>query len=457
METKIREFITSGRIIEPGDHVLAGVSGGADSVALLVILDRLKTSLNFKLSVCHLNHQLRGEASDTDMEFVENLCRQLHLPCYVGQKDIQAIHEKGGGTLEETARKVRYEFFEEAACQFGANKLALAHHRDDQCETIIFNLLRGSSFHGLRGIPLSRPLRPDSNIIIIRPLLAVSKSELEDFLRGCGLDWRKDHTNELLYTTRNVIRHKLLPVIQEVNPSFREHLLELGRQAGQIETILVEQAKMILAASQKDGNEIRIEQWRIKTLPEILACETIRQMLLAMEARMSRITARHLREVVTLSTKMELPQGIQARVEYGWLILGPKATKESEEEKILQVGQIYRFNRFDFSTVLRKFDEQAFKDFCRTKNKFQEWIDADKIEGELKVRHAREGERFWPLGAPGSKKVGDFLTDVKAGWSARPAIVLADERGILWLVGWRIDERVKIMDRTRNILSIKRV
>jgi tRNA(Ile)-lysidine synthase len=315
METKVHEFTKIHRLIEPGDHVMSAVSGGADSVALLVILDRLKTSLNFKLSVCHLNHQLRGEASDADMEFVKNLCQQLHLPCYVGHKDVHAIQGKEGGTLEETARKVRYEFFEEAARQFGSNKLALAHHRDDQCETIIFNLLRGSSFHGLRGIPLSRLLRPDSNIILIRPLLAVSKSDLEDFLRGCGLDWRKDHTNELLYATRNVIRHKLLPMIQEVNPSFREHLLELGRQAGQIETILVEQANKILAASRKDGNEIRIEQWRIKTLPEILACETVRQMLLSLGSHMSRITTRHLREVVTLSTKMELPQEIQARVE----------------------------------------------------------------------------------------------------------------------------------------------
>ncbi len=452
IKENILKFISTRRLIESNDRVLVAVSGGVDSVGLLILMDQLKSQCGFQLFACHLNHQLRGPAADEDESFVNNLAQRLDIPVYTERQDIPAIRARQGGSVEEIARNVRYEFYLRAARHFSTNKIALAHHRDDQCETILFNLLRGSSVHGLRGIPVRRNLQ---DVEIIRPFLEISKTEIEEYLKSKSIDWRVDHTNLEPCADRNILRLKLLPAMEEINPSFREHLLQLARQANQIETLLGEQVNGVLAASHKEGNEIRIDQWRLKTLPEIVACEVVRKMLLETGAKLGQITARHLREVVRLETAMELPDGWTARVEHNRLVVGPKRTVEKNENvQILIIGETCRFDRFEFSTQFREFNETDFKEFLRTKDPFCEWIDADKIAGRLELRYARDGERFHPLGAPGRKKIGDFLTDVKAGWAARPALVLADEKGILWLVGRRIDHRAKTNQNTHKILTL---
>jgi tRNA(Ile)-lysidine synthase len=455
LESDVGNFIFANDLIRSEDRVLVGVSGGADSVGLLVLLDQIKATLKFQVFAGHLNHQLRGPAAEEDEGFVKDLTQQLNIPFYAERQDIPAIRAQRGGSVEETARAVRYEFYLRASRHFSAKKIALAHHRDDQCETILFNMLRGSSVHGLRGIPVKREL---NGADIIRPLLDVSRNEIEEYLRSKGIEWRVDHTNLEPCTSRNALRLKVLPVLEEVNPSFREHLLFLGRQAGEIEKLLGEQAKRVLAAGHHEGNEIRIEQWRVKTLPEITACEVVREMLAATGARMGRITARHLHDIAHLETKLELPDGWVARVEYGRLIIGPKRTTEKDDNvTVLAIGKKCRFGRYEISAEVKNYDEKAFKEFLRTKDPSCEWIDAGKVSGRLEVRYARDGERFHPLGAPGSKKVNDFLTDVKAGWSARPAMVITDEKGIIWLAGRRIDERVKADRNTKKVLGISAV
>ncbi len=450
LESDVGKFISANDLIRSEDRVVVGVSGGADSVGLLVLLNQIKSDFKCQVFAGHLNHQLRGAAADEDEEFVRELAERLDIPVYTERQDIRGIRTERGGSLEEIARTVRYEFYLRAAKYFSANKIALAHHRDDQCETILFNMLRGSSVHGLRGIPVRRQL---NDVEIIRPLLEVSKTEIEEYLRSKEIVWRVDHTNLEPCASRNVIRLKVLPAMEEVNPSFREHLLLLGRQAGQIETLLGEQAKRVLAAARKEGDEIHIESWRLKTLPELVACEVVREMLIETGAKMGRITARHLHDVVRLETKMELPDGWSARMEHGCLVVGPKLTKEKNDDvTVLTVGGKYRFGRYEISTELRKFDQKEFDEFRRTKDRFREWIDGDKVTGRLEVRYARDGERFHPLGAPGTKKVNDFLTDVKAGWSARPGVVVADGKGIIWLIGGRIDERVKADRETKRVL-----
>ncbi len=435
---RIREILIGRRLIEPGDRVMAAVSGGADSTALLVILNHLKKDMSFDLSVCHLNHQIRGELADADEQFVKELCEKLHVQLYLERRDVPAIRERAGGSLEEVARRVRYEFFETAACRLNANKIALAHHRDDQCETVVFNLCRGSGIHGLRGMPMRRILC--DRVELIRPMLTLSKSELEEYLQAHRMAWCRDHTNEELRASRNVIRHTVLPAMRAVHPAVQEHLLDLAEQAGQIEALLGERVRQILSASRREGETICIEQWRIRTLPELLAGEVVRAMLMEIGAGLSDFGSRHFRYIAGLSGRMDLPAGMVARTEHGWLMIGPRATREVQYELSLRVMD---------------YDALIFKNFCRTKSRFQEMVDADKVCGSPVLRLGREGERFWPLGAPGHKKVGDFLTDVKAGWSARPATVVADEKGIIWLIGWRIDDRVKVTNETKRLLLLE--
>jgi tRNA(Ile)-lysidine synthase len=454
----IQQFVLEQKLIGAGDRVLAGVSGGADSVAMLIILNELREKLSFNLFACHLNHQLRGDDADADENFVRELCEKISVPIYTEKQDIKTIRETTGGTLEEVARRVRYEFFERAAKKFNANKIALAHHRDDQCETIVFNLLRGSSFHGLRGIPISRSLKFGGDVQIIRPMLGVSKSKIENFLLAQKLVWREDHTNAELLADRNLIRHKILPMLEQSSPALREHLLSLAEQAGEIETILTDRAKSFLPACKKTENDIRIELWRFEGLPKIVINEILRQMLMELGVGLKKYTAENFRQAASLTkNRLDLPGGICARIERGWFIIGQsKAPVENNAAVILCVGPTAKFERFEFTAELGDYDAEAFKTFLKNKTRFEEWIDADKIQGPLVIRHARAGERFHPLGSSGSKKISDFLTDVKAGFAEKPATIIADDLGIIWLVGFRVSQRVRIDEETKNILVLAR-
>jgi tRNA(Ile)-lysidine synthase len=454
----VQQFILHRQLICPNDHILAGVSGGADSVAMLIVLHELREKISFELSACHLNHQLRGAEADADENYVRGLCEKLQIPLYAEKQNVRSIRETLGGTLEEVARQVRYDFFERAAYHFHANKIALAHHRDDQCETVVFNLLRGSSFHGLRGIPVSRELKPHSDIKIIRPMLGVSKSTIEQFLRERKINWQEDHTNAQLCADRNIIRHQILPMLEKTSPALREHLLTLANQAGEIETILVDRAKRFLCACKKTATDIRIETWRLEGVEKIIVCEVIRQMILQLGGGLKKFTTENFQEVASLTkSRIDLPGGLCARIERGWLVINRNETQPMNNNVVqLSIDQSCPFERFTFTAEVRQFDAAAFNNFIKSKTRYEEWIDADKIQGLLSIRHTMVGERFHPLGSLGSKKVSDFLTDVKASFAEKPATAVADDQGIIWLVGFRVSQRVRIDEKTKNVLILTR-
>ncbi len=449
---RVRRFVTKNQLIADGDRVLVGLSGGADSVALVYILNELRREFNFELFLCHLNHQIRNQQADDDERYCRALADKLGLQIYCESQNIPEISEQSGESIELTARNVRYEFYYRSAKYFHANKIALAHHRDDQCETIVFNIIRGCSIHGLRGIPLKRPLNDTNDKIeIIRPLLCIGKAELEDFLRSKNISWQSDHTNYELKASRNIIRHRILPAMEKMNSAVKDHLLELAHQASGMEKIINQQADKILSACEygKDDikygkDNIRIEKWRLETLPEIIACEVVRKMILSLKVGLRKFTLEHFRNIITLDNKIDLPENLRAIINDSWLVIHKKSAGNTQNIEC----------PYQLMIVKEQFDSQKFEQFCKTKTKYQEMIDADKLVGSLEVRFAREGERFHPLGAPGSKKIGDFLTDVKADKSARPAAVVADENSIIWVIGWRIDERVKITDSTKNVLIL---
>ena len=187
----------------------------------------------------------------------------------------------------------------------------------------------------------------------------------------------------------------------------------------------------------------------IRKLPELVACEVVRKMILAIGAGLRNFTANHFKNIVQIEKSCDLPEGLRAIKQDDKLTIIRKANIKRKSE--IRKNEI----SCELKITKKKFDREEFGMFRKTKTKYQEMIDADKIVGELNVRFALQGERFHPLGSPGHKKIGDFLTDVKAGVSARPALVVADEQSVVWLVGWRIDERVKITDKTKNVLILE--
>lgn len=211
------------KLLKEGDRVVVGLSGGADSVFLLYCLEKARKTLKLSLTVAHFNHCLRREESEEDEKFVISLCEGWHLPLRIERWEGK---KEGGPISEEKAREARYAFFERVCREVGADKVALAHTQDDDVETILFRLLRGSGLSGLRGIPFERPLGPYR---LIRPLKEMSREAIRDFLRKEEIPWREDASNGDIRYTRNRIRHHLLPLLEkEFNPKIREILLHLG-------------------------------------------------------------------------------------------------------------------------------------------------------------------------------------------------------------------------------------
>jgi tRNA(Ile)-lysidine synthase len=453
---QVRQFISENDLIHPGDRVLAAVSGGADSTALLLLLNQLRNEIPFSLSACHLNHQLRAGDSENDQLFVENLCKTLDIELYTESINVRELHQKRSESLEETARNVRYDFFERSAKHFQSNVIALGHHKDDQTETVLFNLFRGSSFHGLRGIPVTRPLRPKSSIQIIRPLLCLSKKELEDWLMEKGIAWRVDRTNLENHATRNILRNRILPELKKAFPSISDHLLALSKTASDIEKLLKQQTDPIYNFVQKTESTVKIDSEKLKSIPEFLSTEVVRRMLMHLNAPLGDYSSQHFRNLVNLEKTQDFPGKLRASVQNGFLVIEKNNHQEKHPdlpETEVRFGTT-TFGKLIFTVTAEPFDPDEFKNFCKTKTFYEEIFDETKVKGNLRVRISRDGDRFWPLGSSGHKSVGDFLTDVKAGMNARPTTVVTDDEKIIWVVGRRIDERVRVDATTQTILKI---
>lgn len=225
---KMRAF--TARLVGPKDCVLAGLSGGADSVCLLHFLHYLAATQHFALAAVHINHQLRAEAQ-SDQDFCEQLCKKLDVEFFAEKVNARETAEKYDLSPEHGARKARYEAFKRVAQKWGATKLALGHHLDDQAETFLLNLLRGNKVHALAGIPLRRPLTKDTEIV--RPLLCVTRAETEEYLAQNHLSHVTDETNFDDTYRRNWIRHTLLPLLETKQPQIRLHLAQMAQEIGE--------------------------------------------------------------------------------------------------------------------------------------------------------------------------------------------------------------------------------
>lgn len=222
---------TAAPVFKRGDRVLVGVSGGADSVCLLHFLNYLSKKKSFKVFACHVNHRLRANAA-RDEKFTKNLCKLLGVECALVKADVKALAKKHRLSIEHAARKARYAAFEKASAKFKANKLAVAHHMDDNAETFFLNLLRGVNIKGLAGIPASRPL--NNKVTIVRPLMAVTKEDILNYIKFNKLDFVEDETNGEDKFTRNWVRSTLMPLLEARQPKLKEHLYLFSKELGEV-------------------------------------------------------------------------------------------------------------------------------------------------------------------------------------------------------------------------------
>jgi tRNA(Ile)-lysidine synthase len=462
LEQRVLGFIREHHLV-PGQHrLLVAVSGGPDSVCLLHILVKLQEELKIKLHVAHLDHQLRGAESEADARFVSQLAQQLGIPATMEQRDVKAYQARQRISLEEAAREVRYAFLDEVAKSTGADRVAVGHTTDDHIETILMHLIRGTGTRGLRGLqPSTLRQSSGSSLTIIRPLLQVSRQETASYCHSHQLRPRTDASNLSLSPLRNRIRHQLLPLLQSYNPRVTEALLRTARIAGDDLAFLEkESARLRRRIVQRQGDTITLDREGFLKLAPALKRHLLRAAIEELLGNLKDIEVRHIEEIMAALTKpagkrLSRPGGLVFTIEYDRYLLGPDPAALSllpvlRDELVLKIPGETSFPGWRVeATIIEREQMEEDRDFTA-------YLDLDEAGGRVAVRCRRPGDRFQPLGMSQPKKLGEFMIDAKIprAWRQRVPIVCSPQH-ILWVAGWRIDDRAKVTENTRQVLRLK--
>ena len=423
----------------PEDTALVALSGGADSTALLLSMHTLMQEGKIRgLFAAHLNHGIRGESALRDQRFCEALCERLSIPFATQTEDVPAYAAARGQTLEQAAREVRYDFLERARESFRADVIVTAHHRDDQAETLLLNLIRGSGTTGLGG------MKP-RNGFIIRPMLTVSREEILAFLAQAGEAYCEDETNAELTATRNRVRSELIPLLATFNPAIAQTLCKTA------ELLAADEALLGRLADEAELEIIKgcgLDKRRLYALPLPIRSRIVRKRLLALGGNVSEADIRRVLALTTArtGTVIELGGGFSAWTDAQALFAGSYPRVVQYEVPFVLEGEtvtpdgIWRSERAD--------------DWHASEDGLEAFLDSGKLPKNLVVRTRRAGDRFFPLGAPGEKKLGDVLTDKKIAKEWRDMPLLCSGNQVYYACGLTVSERAKVTQDTREILHI---
>jgi len=472
LEQRVLHFIQEHQLVSGQHKLLVAVSGGADSVCLLHILVKLQDALDIKLHVAHLNHQLRGIEAEADAQYVSNLAHQLGIPATIQQRDVKAYQAQHHLSLEEAAREVRYTFLAQVARSIGTSQVAVGHTVDDHIETILLHLIRGTGTRGLRGLQPSTVWQSATNkdsLTILRPLLQVGRWETADYCQSQDLMPRIDASNLSLSPLRNRIRHQLLPLLQSYNPRVAEALLRTARIATDDLAFLDREVIRIWdEVVQKEGGTTILDKERFSHLPPPLKRNLLRAAIEKLLGNLRDIETRHIEEIMAALTKpagkrLNLPGGLIFSVEYDKYLLGSDPAALSpfpslEAEFSLKIPGETRLPGWCIEATIISREQMAEKGkgIGLINNGFTAYFDLDRTGNKLVVRCRQPGDKFQPLGMSQTKKLGEFMIDAKipCAWRQQVPIVCSPEH-ILWVIGWRIDDRVKVTESTEQILCLK--
>lgn len=463
---KVYGFIRAEGLISEGDHVVVGVSGGSDSVCLLSVLWELKELLKTEISAVHVNHMLRGDEALRDQNFTEELCRELDVPCRIYSEDIAAMAKREQLSVEESGRVFRYRCFEDSL--EGEGKIAVAHHLDDHCETVLMNLFRGSGVEGLTGIS---PRRGN----IVRPLMCTGKDEIEDYLERKGLSCCEDSTNLETDYMRNRIRLELLPYIREkINPGADRHIAgmsavlrdvmkhigdEAAAAAGQIidreppgDKLKAGKAPVLSMDSRAFGEQDAAIQREVIRLALCRACGSVKDIQMS-----------HIEDLRALFSKksgssMSLPYGLRAIRDYDSVVIDRVAEGEPSDELMIPVetdtGDKFCVELENFSLSFSVKPAKGNKMAEIPQKLYTKCFDYDKIKGSLFLRRRRAGD-YMEISGGRKKSLKRILIDDKIPSSLRDELVLlAEGSHVLWIVdNGRISEYYKITEKTGHVLT----
>ena len=467
----IEKTIATYQMFRPGDVVLVGVSGGPDSVALLHALIILAPKFPLHIGIAHLNHSLRGEDSDHDAQFVKSMAERLNLPIFQEKIDVRKYQDNNRGSLEEVARDLRYAFYHEVAEKKGFNTIALGHQADDNAELILLYLCRGSGALGATGIS---PVREVGNKTgkIIRPLIRVRRHKIMDFLKQNRLPYVSDASNKDLTFLRNRIRHQLIPDLKlSYNPKIIDALnrfgLILSAEKEWTEDVINSIFEKTILA--KQGNLMTLSITRIAELHIAAQRRIIRKGIETVKGDLRRIQYSHIEAIIRLlktgpiNGALDLPDRIRILRDYEQLLISKEKNDlrrfktdfgivSSYEYKMPSPGSLM-IKEAGISIKLSEIVVADITNFRETGGGAV-YMDKENLSFPLTIRNVKPGDRFTPLGMTGTQKVKSFFINNKIHRSKRRVCpIILSRKKIAWVVGYRIDESVKVKPSTRRVLK----
>ncbi len=480
MITKVYDYVKKYHMIESGDMIVAGISGGADSVCLLFMLLEIRKKIDFKLAVVHVNHGIRKEAGE-DAEYVRGLCTEKKLPFYLTEADVKTYAAEKGLSEEEAGREIRYLAFEEALRKEYVSdceakridlekslppkaKIAVAHNNNDRAETILFNLFRGTGIKGLAGI---RPV----NGRIIRPILCMERKEIEGWLSEKGITYCNDCTNEQDIYTRNRIRHHILPFAEkEVCRGAVSHISKAGEHLLETTDFIERQTMQARERCCKKGfdDEVKICISALKQEDEYLQRQILLSALEQISPGRKDITFAHINNMEQLldkdgSKEIHLPYGIVVCKEYDMVTIRRKASVKDETEKqnLTDWGQEKYLPNESGKMDVPGLGTVEFAIFSYEKSKnipqktYTKWFDYDKINQSVLFRKREPGDYLTINSSMNRKSLQDYLVNQKIPKARRDEMyILADAAHIMWVPGYRISEYYKVTEDTRRVLQV---
>ena len=488
---KFREFCQKNSLIAKSDKVVIGVSGGPDSLCLLHLFLTISHQFELTLTIAHLNHQLRGAHSQADAEFVQQLAKQWQLPLFIENHDIASIANKRKQSIEEAARQVRYAFLWRVAVETASEKIAVGHNADDQVETVLMHFLRGTGLSGLRGmfpkldlaslhlhsedIPTLPWRQPSPKLV--RPLLDISRSEIDAYCHENKLSPRQDYSNQDTTYFRNRLRHELIPQLETYNPNFRQVLQHTAKVVAADTQILNDELNkawgLVIVDMSSERLVFDLQKWL--TLPLSLKRSVLRRAVQSLRRSLRDISFSHIENAISILEKGQtgaratLPQELTLTVGYETFVLASNSVSSqlpTLDQPHLPKDQILKLN-LPGTTLLRhtnwqlKVERLPYQSLNLQEIKrvgcWEAYLDADIVGDQAILRSRQPGDTFYPLGMVGHrKKVNEFMINEKipAGWRKHIPLLVSQDR-ILWVCGYRPDERAALQANTRQVFHLK--
>ncbi|QZY54724.1 tRNA lysidine(34) synthetase TilS [Crassaminicella profunda] len=457
MLKKFLKTVKKHNMFKKGDGIIIGVSGGPDSMALLHLLYRIREEYELNLYVVHLNHQFRGKEANEDAEYVRRFCENIGVEAFIFSENVTLYSKKKGITFEEAGREIRYGLFNEIMKKKNANKIAVAQNMDDQAETVLMRLMRGTGLEGLSAIDYVRDGK------IIRPVLDITRVEIEAYCHRHDLNPRIDKTNLEAVYTRNRIRLELIPYIEKhFNRNIKQVLsrtTNLIREDKDFVNIAVE--KVYNRIVEKVNLEVKIHKEAFEEHHSAIKKRILRKAILEIQGDLKDVQNKHIEKVLNLikhgqvGGSIDLPRDLYAVLDYNHIVIrkGKRKIERNDFEYNINIGETLNIKELDAILEAVVMEHKELENLSKEKNK--KYFDFDKIKNKMILRNRKNGDRFTPFGMEGSKKLKDFFIDEKISREERNQIPLVcDGEKIIWVIGHRMSEKYKVQKDTKMVLVL---